>query len=364
MAAIAACIAMGAGAQDVATETPPELKDFRLDTPPARDPAPKPQTLPPPPTPEPSPAPQPKAEAPRGESPATRVEPKSAPRAAAPEASPAARPDAAEAPVAEPLSPENADAALPETTGEPADQPILENSPPAQRDWLAEATRFWPALLALFAALLGWLGYRAWRSRRRGGALADTDDDLLVEPLEPRDSLVPAKAAVPPTPFPTIGAMTASFEPADARLSIANLTITGCLRLRYDGTEPLASLRLRNQVISACEGQQAMINGFHADPTAGRIDALGAVQPGEEIVLTLELQVPREGLQAFDWRQRLFVAPILLLNIDSEDRSVAPCRINSLVGLEGDPTSPRMRPMPIDRGPRHFDALRFRPLAA
>jgi hypothetical protein len=145
---------------------------------------------------------------------------------------------------------------------------------------------------------------------------------------------------------------------------MANLTITGCLRLRYDGPTALKSLRLRNLVISASEGQRDLIESFHKDDHAGQIDILGEVKPGEEIVLTLELLVPRDSLQAFDWRERRFIAPILLINLSSDDPSITPCQLNCLVGQEGDPASSRMQPLPIDRGPRHFAALRFLPIAA
>jgi hypothetical protein len=354
-ALLAAAFGVSATAQESVPETPPELKDFRLDTPPPREKAPEPApTVTPPPV-------VPTLETPK---PATATPPRPLPKSSP-------QPAAKTAPVTgvpETSAPEAAPEPLPSVTAEPLPELDTQPEPAAPEattapaiDWTAEAMRFWPLLAGLLAALLGLLAFRLLRRRRRDSLegfedYAEPGAELPVEDAEPLPLTI-----TPAIPRPILNA---SFEPSDARLSLANLTVTGCLRLRYDGPDPLKSLHLRNQVISACEGQRAMIDAFHNDPNAGQIDTLGSAQPGEEIVLTLELQVPCEALQAFDWRERRFIAPILLLNLGSGDGSVEPCRINCLVGQEGDPLSPRMKPLPIDRGPKYFETLRFRPIAA
>jgi hypothetical protein len=158
--------------------------------------------------------------------------------------------------------------------------------------------------------------------------------------------------------------LAARFDPDNARLSVANLTVKGHLHLRYDGEAPLESLIMRTRVMSACDGQKALIDAFHSDPAAGQIESLGRVMPGEQIDLTLEMQVPRDALQAFDWRERRFVAPIVLINIAADNGAVAPCSISCVVGQEGAPGAARLQPIPIDRGPKLFGALQFRPIAA
>ena len=338
---IAACVAVGVSAQETVPDTPPELKDFRLDTPKPKESQPQ-AAQPPLPTPAPQPQPKVNERVPvrppthTVPPPASKVEPESRT-----EAEPPPEADATEA------APEAA------STIEPVTVPVADTSPA-----ISGLLQFWPLLLALLAVLAGWFVWRNWKARQLPPRAP------IVFAGEPDPEPATPVAAPPPAQIRPRGALTATFEPADARLSIANLTVTGCLRLRYEGPEPLQSLRLRNMVISACEGQRAMIDAFHGDETAGQVDILDGIQPGEEIVLTLELQVPRDALQAFDWRERRFVAPILLLNVGAEDGEVAPCRITTLVGQAGDPGSPKMHPLPVDRGPKLFEDLRFQPIAA
>jgi outer membrane biosynthesis protein TonB len=372
-------------AQDTVPETQGELKDFRLDTPAPKEKAPEPAPPPVVETPKPkveapAPAPQPKAQERTPQKPASKTEAKPA----EPAATTAAIPIADE--VASGTAPSDAVPAIAapaaEADAEQASDTTVETesvTAPSSFD----AAQYWPVGAGLLGLLAVLAGLFAWQ-RRRGTALAsdeaaeypaepiqiaDSDDDHVEEIQLPADLPAPVAASQPvrssKAATTTVRRMlTASFEPAEARLSLTNLTVTGCLRMRFESPDPLETLQMRSQVISACEGQQAMIDAFHADATAGQIDSLGPVQPGEEIVLTLELQVPREGLQAFDWRERRFIAPILLLNIGSDNPDVAPVIINCLVGQEGSAESTKMRPLAIDRGPRRYGDLRFQPLAA
>jgi hypothetical protein len=347
-AMIAACFAVGVQAQDALPETPPELKDFRLDTPKPKEKAPEP-------APTVQPAPQPASKA--TQQPPTRTQPR--PNAnSAPQPRQQASPDVMEA---SPADTAIAQPVVPEATNEPSAEPAAEPAPTVATESPATSglLGYWPFLLGFVALLGGYFAFRRWKAAQL------VVREPIIIPSEPEFAPVPPK----PEPAPPIRAqpqakLSASFEPAEARLSVANLTVTGCLRMRYEGAEALPSLRLRNMVISACEGQRAMIEAFHNDVSSGQIDMLDGIQPGEEIVLTLELQVPRDALQAFDWRERRFVAPILLLNVGSDDSTVAPCRINCLVGQRGSDASAKMQPLPVDRGPKLFEALRFQPIAA
>jgi hypothetical protein len=233
---------------------------------------------------------------------------------------------------------------------------MAEPAPSASASQIADYFQYWPWLAVLLAAVMGLMLFGFWK-RNRAPVFAEAPTPFK------------AHAPIPPSPLvtkpvPASSNLTFRFDPADARLSVANLTVKGHLHLRYDGDAPLESLQLRTRVMSACDGQKAMIDAFHSDPEAGQVERLGQVMPGEEIDLTLEMQVPRDALQAFDWRERRFVAPIVLINVASDDSAITPCRVSCVLGQEGAPGAVRLQPIPIDRGPKLFAALQFRPIAA
>ncbi len=340
-------------AQDTLPDTKGELKDFRLDDPPkekADEPAPK------------------------VEAPVVQPEVKTV----APPAKPAQKPAAQKQPAKAETQTLPAAEATPDPLNEstdgltdvqPAPTPVINeptepevtatpSSPPA----FAEYIKYWPIAAGALLALLALAFYWGRRGRRPQpiAAIAETAAPELTAPVR-RTPARPIPAE--PTP-PVLASITARFDPGDARLSVANLTVKGHLHLRYEGAAPLETLKLRTRVMSACDGQKALIDAFHSDPMAGQIESLGPVVPGEEINLTLEMQVPRDALQAFDWRERRFVAPIVLINVASDDGTTLPCRVSCVVGQPSGAGSERLQPIPIDRGPKLFDALQFRPIAA
>jgi hypothetical protein len=153
----------------------------------------------------------------------------------------------------------------------------------------------------------------------------------------------------------------AAFVPEHAQLSIANLIIAGRLSIHNTGTGPLRDLKIRTTMISASEGQSTAIRQFHEDESRGHMENIGTAKAGEEIALTLEIQQPRAELQAFDWRERQFLAPIVLIHLSGKGpKGIENYPLTCLIGREGSPTSERMKPFHIDRGPRRFDRLGFR----
>jgi hypothetical protein len=336
-------------AQDALPESPPELKDFRLDTPQPREEAPPPKADPP--KAEPPVQPQPQAES-QTQSPRVQQQPRPAtPQRTAPRAdnSEAGTEATVDAPItAEPVL------AAPPADAAPAAKAMAGDEGPAT-DWRS-LMHLWPLLAAALALLAGFGLFRLLRKRTAQEALA------LAEAPAPMPARKPAQ---PPKPKlePAVQ-LSARFDPGNAQLSLANLTITGQLHLHYEGVEPIERLSMRTAIMSACDGQAALIDAFHRDDQQGDREALGQIVPGEHISVKLELKVPREALQAFDWRERRFVAPIVLVHIASDDAAIAPCRLACVVGQVGDPESPRLTPIPIDRGPKRFPAVQFQPIAA
>ncbi len=257
--------------------------------------------------------------------------------------------------------------ALPKATTETvaAADPAVAEAKPA-----IDYRQYWPFLAMALAGLLGLALLLLWKRRGAAEDVSDEEPLAVAAQPEPKEDASPNAPLPQPKPQPVRQSatapesLTAQFTPENARLSVANLTITGRLHLQYHGDAPLESLRLRTLMISACDGQKETINSFHSDPQMGQVNSLNAVSPGEEIKMKLELQLPRDALQAFDWRERRFVAPIVLIHIDNDKQAIAPVRITSLVGQEGEPGAIKLRPIPVDRGPKLFGALQFRPIAA
>ncbi|MEQ1540052.1 MAG: hypothetical protein ABL928_14085 [Sphingorhabdus sp.] len=334
-------------AQDAVPDAKGELKDFRLDSPPPKD--------------------TPAEPAPKVEAPVVQADP----LVAAPSPGPVAQPKAQKRVVDTTPTPSTAqpNEPTPDTASSP---PVFSDLPPpaeesdsfptedtasAQTPATANYSQYWPLLAALLVALAGLALFSMWKRRHANVVVEATAAPVMRKPISP---------AAPRVSKPQIlqSGFTAKFEPDNARLSVANLTITGRLHLHYDGDAPLETLRLRTLVMSACDGQKDKINNFHTDPEAGQVNSLGPVAPGEEIRMKLEMQVPREALQAFDWRERRFVAPIVLINVASDDPAIQPYQVTCVVGQTGVANSARLQPLPIDRGPKLFDALQFRPIAA
>jgi hypothetical protein len=334
-------------AQDSVPDTKGELKDFRLDNPPPKD---KPA--------EPAPEIEAPVAQPVVKSTTTPVSPRLRPAPPQPRAKPDTQlsaPPAADTGRLDENTEQPADV-LPSAPLPVEDAPIAPSATAAAFDY----TQYWPLIAAILAGLFSLAIFGIWQRRRRQQRVVIADNNVPARPAP----IIPIVPIPPTTAIPSMASLTARFDPGDARLSVANLTVKGHLHLRYDGEAPLETLKLRTRVMSACDGQNALIDAFHSDPSAGEIESLGRVVPGEEIDLTLEMQVPRDALQAFDWRERRFVAPIVLINVTSEDGMVTPCRVSCVVGREGERGSTRLQPIPIDRGPKLFGTLQFRPIAA
>lgn len=358
--------------QDIGTSTPPELRDFRLDTPPPR---PAPQQTQPQPQPESSTAASPPAER-QQPTPERRAVAEPQTRPPGPQADRQSQPVADTATNETPLQdiPESVSEAAPSAAAnslpEAESSPIVAGDSPSEVQfpglfWIGTATA---ALLAALASAL-WLRRRKLQARTAQAAelpiLQPSPPARLEKPKSPVAPPVPAQVASPPPTLNGEVPIEAAFKPDAAQLSIASLSITGTLTLVNRGDAPVYQLLLRSHMISAQTGQREAITAFHQSNSAGSRQALGSLATGERIDAVIEIRLPRNELASFRWTEREFVAPIVLLNLSglTKDQNVE-VRLSQLIGREGSNAAARMKPLAVDRGPKRFTAISTRPLFA
>lgn len=377
---------IGAQAQDVVTQTPPELRDFRLDpqNAPPRETAP---VTPPPvvPTVEPSAAPAtttPRQAAPSRDTETSRRTEEERPNSRSQNEN---TPD-------ETTTDNSTDSA-----GQPTVEPAVDAAEPAVGPEVAPTTPVtdvansqglpfpaWILWVALGLAILAGIGFII----RRHSHPSDVEELDAVATMEEETSpiIVPEteivnQAQLPPvleTPVVTASSsakatalgrpqLAVTFQPESATVSLANLTVMGRLLIVNEGDAPAQALKLRAALTSATEYQADIVASFHADAPTFPAETLGDAAPGERLDMQIDLQVPLTQLQSFPLgSQRLFV-PIVIANLSygwdgNEDVDVT--EIACLIGREAQPPKPKMAPLRLDLGPRSFSGLGQRPLAA
>jgi hypothetical protein len=368
----AMAFAQDGGAQpDVGTTTPPELRDFRLDQPPAR---PGPEQNPNPPQPEPTVVQPPPV------APTIQTRPRSAPEPAAArepisaQSQGGARQSADEAGDVSPTSEDNASSAAPAVDAAPVEPSA--NALPVPTD-LARPAPSAPngldwSLLPWIAALLAILlaigaGLLFWRRRTRTALAATAYDEPSKQPSPPArlDKQKPEEPVEPAErPAPNAG-LSVLFVPTGAQLSIASLTVTGRLTVENRSKADATQLSLRSQMISAQDGQREAVAAFHANKSDGEIQPLGDMAAGERIDAIVEIRLPRTELHAFRWTEREFVAPIVLINVSGfMGEEPVEARLSQLIGRSSAPASPKMKPLAIDRGPKRYSGVDAHPVFA
>ncbi len=364
-------------AQDTTTAASPELRDFRLDPKPAEKPTEPAQVGPPSPEPTPKAAPTP--------APVVREAVPAAPQTAATKAPAVAGPSRKAEPekdktASKATETQNADAqeAAPKdndtaaigennTTAPSAGEAEPEPLPKPAASAKAEANNgsfsgiaglpLWvPATgAALLALLIGFGFYRRRRNAPVESFEALQPDEFESDPLAERDMSLSSE---PPASAPSMERLEASFSPERAQLGLANLTITGRLSLQNRSEKPLQDLTVRTTMISASDGQRETIRLFHADGDKGHVESIGDIRAGEEIALSLEIQQPRTEMNEFDWRERRFLAPIVLINLSGRgSKGMVNCELSCLIGRETAAEAQRMKPFHTDRGPQRFEGL-------
>jgi hypothetical protein len=360
-----------ANAQGTLPQTPPELKDFRLDKKPEtpKEAAPViivPDVKPAAPSAKPSPQRQvttqrPKSRAQTHSKAASTIEMPSPTKPAPPPESPVAA----------------------TVLSQPDSAPVTDISPPGPAIGVS-ASRFDPAFLpwgwiagALALAAIGVFGLAKFRTRA-----AREQGEMVTQNLNDDASKTIEMPSAPPVMAPVIGegppasiiaeppveikrpVLDISFVPNKATVSLANLTISGQLRIINQGSEAARTMKLRTILISASEVQNNAIAQFHASKDMHFTEDLGAAGSAEKIAMDLELSIPLSELQSYPLGdQRLFV-PIMLANIeydwgkDGHDVTQIAC----MIGREANPPQAKMAPLRLDLGPRSFAPLGQRPV--
>jgi hypothetical protein len=363
-----------ARAQDTLPQTPPELKDFRLDKKPDPPREAAPVIIVPdvkPATPAAEPRPQPKATAqapkPRAEKPSTAAAPVPAmPSQDTVQAEPA---DTA------PITP--SPAATPAAQGAPGktDIPVPASGFDASSlpwAWIAGALAL--AAIALFTIARLWtrraLAHAGQMEENFHSPVSATMEASIDEPVTTPmvDKMVPepvaAKVLAEPVTDVARPLLDISFIPDKATISLANLTVRGSLRIINQGKMAAHTMKLRAVLISASEAQNAAIAQFHETKNLHFTEDLGEAGAAERIGMDLELSIPLSELRSYPLGdQRLFV-PIMLANIEYEwgegGHDVA--KLACLIGREANPPKPKMAPLRLDLGPRSFTPLGQRPV--
>ena len=370
---LAAAIAP-ARAQDVAPDTPAELRDFKLNpekAPPVQQPLP---------TTEPVSKPVPTTQPAVVTVPAVRAvqERVTAPRPPAARPQPAkasAVPSRPSAPpiIAKPAAERQRDviSVAPAETDDraPVQSPAPEIAPPSAAPATPSNSTFpWQYILV---ALLVAAGLAiAWLLKRRR-AIARVQP-AITQPIEEAahdhhiaNSDPPAKLAAVPAAS-NRPKLEVSFIPERASISLKNLTINGRLHIANNGESDAAELRLNAAVISASKGQEEAISSYFASPWTHGKD-LGSAKVGEQIALEMDLMIPIADLQTFAMGAQQLLVPIILARVayqwDEGDQN-GEAQLSWLIGREASPPKPKMGALRLDLGPRSFGSLGQRPLFA
>ena len=341
-------------AQDVAPETPPELRDFRLDRQPGQPAAQ--------PTVEPVIVTQPPATVtvPKSETATPRIQtPAPTPRETT---APVARPTAGDAQTdatAEPPFVATPDQLIADDDAPEVAEPQPVAVPPSSASW-------WPIIagVGLFGLLLA--AFVFFRRSRSRPAQRNTID-------EPAATAEPPKAAVPTSPAAKYVSpistskprLSIDFIPEKASISFTALTVRGELRIINQSDLPAKNMQLRATLISASAQQNAQISSFHNAPLDIQAENLGDTKAGERIVKRIELTVPLADLQSFPLGDQQLFVPIVIGNIAYSDESgilSETAKLACMIGRETNPPKPKMAPLRLDLGPRSFSPLGQRPL--
>jgi hypothetical protein len=341
-------------AQEAIPETPPELRDFRLD----------PERSQPQPTPQPTVTlPPVVSTVPETATEATSAQPQPAPRQAT-----AQQPVTSAAPETTEQQPEvtlpTVEQAQPVTLPETA--PVIAGPEPEAVAW--NYSLVGGAGAAILLGLLG-LWFALKRRRRRHEELASEEPAIEPEAPKPAQPVIPKPMpASKPKPIkaPDLTSDVAlAFVPEKATISFTTLTVKGQLQIANESQSLAQDMQFRAGLISASNQQQLAMQAFFGDSDIAA-SALGEARPGEKLAMSIELTVPLTEMQSFPLGDQRLLVPIMVAELAYKDEKGTDrqVRIASMLGREAKPPQPKMGPLRLDQGPRSFAPLGQRPLAA
>lgn len=183
------------------------------------------------------------------------------------------------------------------------------------------------------------------------------DTTTFLEPPIPNEQPAPFIALRP--------VMEIIFTPQTATVGFNNLTICGVIDIVNSGKAPAKNMYFRTDLISASAEQDQSIAAFNAQSVMPAGEALGNARPGERLELTITLSTPLKELESYILGSRRLFAPIVVANLEyewgenaSHDRASFAC----IIGREAIPLKAKMGPLRLDLGPRSFASLGQRPL--
>lgn len=340
-----------AAAQEALPETPPELRDFRLD-PERAEPSPEPEVTPPPVLPaEPESRPSNAGERPSPAQAERRVP------ATSRNSSPAV-PQSAEPASIEELQPTEA---VPVIGPDLPDMATPAEPVATSRERQADAFAWWQIAATTGVAVLALLAFAVGRRRKKDIAVSTVPAGLEHVGTARPDSQT-LKPVIPNIPTRR-AQLTLEFIPDTATLSFTTLTVKGQLRLVNTGSEPARNLRLRATLMSANRQQEQMIASFYSGTQSTPEETLGDAKAGERIAVQIEMALPVAELQSFEVQNRRLMVPVMAADLTYEwDSGSDSVKLACMVGREARPPTPKMAPLRLDLGPRSFAPLGQRPL--
>ncbi|MFN3452802.1 MAG: hypothetical protein ACK4ZE_11665 [Sphingorhabdus sp.] len=336
-------------AQDAGTDTPPELRDFRLDAPPA--PTPEPVVPAPVPSQEPPDTPRATAAPPARSTPPPVNQPSRQPNQNAPSEEPSAEPVVEASQVVQ--TPPT------DTTESPASPLPADATPePSATTGFSTAQLGIATLLSLIILSVGLLIWRRRSERPRAPEKTGSRPTLTARATPPATE--PAAPKPPTAPAPSKISM--AFVPRNAMVSVKSLTLKGELQITNSGNSSAEHLSLRVGLVSASKQQKDAINHFFAQPQAVTSSPIVFVNSGDQIGLNLELSIALDEMQTFVVDGKSLLVPILVASLSDASGELA--RVTCMVGREATPPQPKMGPLRLDQGPRSFDRLGQRALVS